>query len=133
MKILIVDDYPETKCFGIIKECKKREIEIVIEKAISPALQRIFLSDDSKIDGIILDMGLPIYENGRIESQNAGERVLRELERKRMEIPVLVFSETNLKKSYTSVFDIMKNWYIMEEEEKFFAFVDYLEKRANPK
>lgn len=27
MKILIVDDYAETKCSGLIKECKKRGIE----------------------------------------------------------------------------------------------------------
>lgn len=130
MKILIVDDYPETKCFGIIQECKKRDIDVLIERAISPALQRIFLSKD-QINGIILDMGLPVYENGRIESQNEGESVLRELERKKREIPVLVFSETNLTKTYKPVFDIMKNWNIMEEEKKFFNFLDYLEEKSN--
>lgn len=125
MKILIVDDCPETKCFGVIEECKKRQIEIVIEKAINPALQRIFLNEESQIDGIILDMGVPIYENGRIESSNGGERILRELERRKIEIPVLVFSETSLKKDYTPVFDVMKNWYIYQEEKKLFAFLDY--------
>ena len=133
MKILIVDDHPETKCFGIMEECRKRKIEMVIEKAVNPALGRIFLLEGSKIDGIILDMGLPIYEDSRVDSLNAGESILRELERRKIEIPVLVFSETTLKKNYTPVFDIMKNWYIMQEEKKFLNFLDYLERKSNPK
>lgn len=133
MKILIVDDCLETKCFGVVEECKRRNIEIVVEKALIPALQRIFLDEKTKIDGIILDMGIPVYENQMIEFPNEGEEILMELKRKKVEIPVLVFSETKPKKEYEQVFDRMEDWNIKEEQEKFFAFLEYVERRATLK
>ncbi len=140
MRILIVDDHADTKCIGIMQECDKRGIEVEVKKAINPALQRIVYGKEKvngiicekkeEIDGIILDMGLPIYENKWVEDANAGECVLRELKRRKKKIPVLIFSETPLKKSaYPHIFGQMKNWYVMEEAEKFNQFIEELQRR----
>lgn len=140
MRILIVDDHADTKCIGIMQECDKRGIEVEVKKAINPALQRIICGKEKvngiicekkeEIDGIILDMGLPIYENEWVEDANAGESVLRELKRRKKEIPVLIFSETPLKRStYPHIFGQMKNWYVMEEAEKFNQFIEELQRR----
>jgi len=128
MKILIVDDYPETKCWGIIEELKKRKIEYEIVKAINPALRKIVL-DEIDIDGIILDMGLPIYEEKTMLEKNGGDRILRELKRRKINIPVLIFSETQseFKSKCEFVFDQMTNWNIVQEENKYSAFLEKIQ------
>lgn len=139
MRILIVDDHADTKCIGIMQECKRRGIEVEVKKAISPALYRIvckkekvngIIYEKEEIDGIILDMGLPIYEGGWVEDANAGERVLRELKRTEKEIPVLIFSDTPLKRDcYHHIFGQMTDWYVVQEADKFNQFIEELQKR----
>lgn len=129
MKILIVDDQAETKCSGIIKECEKRGIEIEIAKGSNSGLRRIICKEQD-IDGIILDMGIPVMDNKFTENEREGDNVLRELRRKKYNIPVLIFSTTqsHYKDKCNFVVDQMTDWYILEEEEKFFSFLEKIEK-----
>lgn len=125
MKILIVDDHAETKCMGIIEECKKRGIEVEIAKGRNSALYRI-IYEEQDIDGIILDMGIPVYDNEYVEDEREGDDVLRELRRKKSNIPVLIFSTTDsfYKDKCDFVVDQMAEWNIVQEEEKFFSFLE---------
>lgn len=125
MKILIVDDHAETKCRGIIEECNKRGIEVEIKKAINPALYRI-CREQQDIDGIVLDMGLGTYEDSYLLEVRGGDRVLRELLRKKCKIQVLIFSTTDsfYKDRCDFVVDQMREWNIVQEQEKFYSFLE---------
>lgn len=126
MKILIVDDHAETKCWWIIKECKKRGIEVEVKKGRNSALRRIVYGEQ-EIDAIVLDMGIPILDDGFPE-ERGGDSVLRELRRKKYNIPVLIFSttESNYKDECDFVVDQMEDWNVMQEQEKFFSFLEEL-------
>lgn len=130
MKILIVDDHAETKCMGIIEECKKRGIEVEIAKGRNSALYRIIYKEKD-IDGIILDMGIPIYDNEYPEDEREGDDVLRELHRKKYNIPVLIFSTTESedKDEFDFVVDQMTEWNIIQEQEKFFSFLEKIKEQ----
>lgn len=130
MRILIVDDHAETKCRGIIEECQKRGIEVEIKKGRNSALRRIIYGEQ-EIDGIILDMGIPVFDDGYTEDEKEGDDVLRELERKEYNIPVLIFSttESDYKDECDFVVDQMTDWYIVQEEEKFFKFLEKIEEQ----
>lgn len=129
MKILIVDDRVYTKCAGIMEECKERNIEVEVVTSINQALKTIIVDAKDTIDGIILDMGLPIYQDGSEMNTHGGERILRELERKEIRIPILVFSETEMRSNYVQVFGKMRDWNIAEEQYRFFEFLKKLEKK----
>lgn len=128
MKILIVDDHAETKCFGIIKECEKRGIEVEIKKGRNSALRRI-ICEDQDIDGIILDMGIPVFDNEFTEDEREGDDVLIELDREEYNIPVLIFSttESKYKDEFGFVVDQMTEWNIVQEQEKFYSFLEKIE------
>lgn len=127
MKILIIDDHPEYKCREILEVCENREIEVVVKKARNPGLREIVCSGN-KYDGIILDMGLPIYEGERDIGERVGDEILAELRRKEFSIPVLIFSETEskYKNRCDFVFDQMSSSNVVQEEEKFYAFLEKL-------
>lgn len=129
MKILIVDDHAETKCWGIIQECKKRGIDVEIKKGRNAALRRIICKEQD-IDGIILDMGIPIFDNGFPE-ERGGDSVLTELRRTKYHIPVLIFSttESEYKDKCDFVVAQMKEWNVVQEEEKFFTFLEKIKNR----
>jgi len=129
MKILIVDDNAKTKCREIIEQCKKRNIDVEIIGSINPALHFLCYVKNH-VDGIILDMGLPIYESEWQIKANGGDRILRELKRRGYNIPVLIFSETESKEKENCefVFEQIYKWNIVQEEEKFYAFLEKLEK-----
>ena len=131
MKILIVDDRAETKCKEIMEQCEKRYIDVEIEKAINPALNFLF-HEKNYVDGIILDMGLSLYKDEKQFNPNGGDRILRELKRRKYNIPVLIFSEieSNEKEECDFVFDQLYNWGIKEEESKFYAFLEKLEEQS---
>lgn len=128
MKILIVDDYVEIKCWGIIKECKERGIEVEVAKSRNSALHRI-ICGQKDIDGIVLDMGLPVLE-GEFPEEREGDDVLMELHRTECNIPVLIFSttESEFKEECNFVVDQMTKWNAVEEEEKFFDFLEKIGK-----
>lgn len=126
MKILIVDDQAETKCMGIIEECQKRGVKVEIKKGRNSALHRI-ICEQQDIDGIVLDMGIPIL-NDEFPKEKGGDSVLRELHRKKFNIPILIFSttESDYKDKCDFVVDQMGDWNVLKEQEKFFSFLEKL-------
>lgn len=125
MKILIVDDHPEYKCREILEECENRNIDVSVEKGINSGLWEIFCSG-TKYDGIILDMGLPRLDDDIMPKERGGDIFLRELLRKESNIPVLIFSETQSewKDKCAFVFAQMTSWNVVEEEKKFYEFLE---------
>jgi CheY-like chemotaxis protein len=125
MKILIADDIPEIKCESIIKECDTRGISVEFTKSINRTLGYV-LCHGKDINGIILDMGLPWNEDEIQIDKKGGDSVLRELKRSKYNIPVLIFSDTasELKDSCNFVFAQMTSWNIVEEEKKFYDFLE---------
>ena len=67
---------------------------------------------------------------GFTEDEREGDDVLRELHRKEYNIPVLIFSTTQCyyKDECDFVVDQMTDWNILQEEEKFFSFLEKIEK-----
>lgn len=130
MKILIVDDHAETKCWGIIEECKKRGIEVEIAKGRNSALCRI-IYEEKDIDGIILDMGIPVFDGEFTEDELEGDDVLIELDRKEYNIPVLIFSttESEYKDEFDFVVDQMSEWNVVQEQEKFYSFLEKIKEQ----
>lgn len=129
MRLLIVDDLADTKCMGLIRKCQNWGIDVEIKKAVNPALRRINW-EEKKIDGIVLDMGLPLQDEEPVLNTNEGESILRELQRIGCNIPVLIFSERLVNtSSYAHIFDQMKDWCVVEEEKKFENFLEELKKR----
>ena len=94
------------------------------------ALLRIILQKQD-IDGIVLDMGIPIYDDEFTEDEREGDDVLRELHRKKYKIPVLIFSTTDsfYKDQCDFVVDQMTSWNIIQEEDKFFSFLEKIERK----
>lgn len=123
MKILIVDDNANTKCEGIIEQCKVRNIEVDIARASKEALFKIYSEEGKSIDGIILDMNMPIYPDC-MPKQIEGENVLKNLSHKKVNIPVLIFSDEDIEGEYEQVFEHMKDW--NQEKNKFFNFLEKL-------
>ena len=130
MKILIVDDNAKIRCEGIIKECEKRAIEIEIAKASKQAMFIIYSDKEEMIDGIILDMNLPIYPECEIKRKE-GEEVLRRLLISKINIPVLLFSKEQKEEKYDQVFGQMRDW--NEEKDKFFAFLEKTQEEREEK
>ena len=92
MKILIVEDdlYKRNKVIDILKEVN---VQYKAEQAINPALRYIF-NHHEKIDGIILDLGIPKFENdvGIKNIPLGGLCVPREMLRLGFNIPILINS-----------------------------------------
>ena len=111
MKILIIDDNAEYKCREIFEQCRKSNIDVCVKKSRNSGLREIIYSKN-KYDGIILDMGLPIYEGDFEIEESCGDEVLEELVRKEYDIPVLIFSETEseYKNICPFVFGQMTSW-----------------------
>lgn len=125
MKILIVDDHVDTKCVGIMEECKKRQIEVKIARASKEAICIIYSDEGKTIDGMVLDMNLPLFPYSNDIREREGENLLRELSKKELYISTLVFSETQMSVNYIQVFDQMTDW--NKEHNKFDEFIEKLE------
>lgn len=123
MKILIVDDRADTKCACIIEECRRRNIEIEIARASKEAIFMIFSDEGETIDGIILDINMPMYPYCIVKLRE-GENLLKSLSNRKINIPVLIFSDEDIEGEYDQVFEHIKDWY--KEKNKFFDFLEKL-------
>jgi len=68
-------------------------------------------------------MDMPIYPDC-IAKQREGENVLKNLSHKKINIPVLIFSDEEIEGEYEQVFGHMKDW--NEEKKKFYDFLERL-------
>lgn len=88
--ILVIED-SDTKYESIMSALVNNGVSnINREKAVNPALRRLFYTD-FKPSMIILDMQFPLYEDTRPQC-DSGLRILRELKRRNYPIPVVICS-----------------------------------------
>ena len=128
MKILIVEDDREKRLF-LEYNLKKKNIEICLFSSVNPAI-RYVVQYANQIDGIILDLGLTSYDSSDDYSFTKGLNLVKELTRKRIEIPILINSSTyvnlpNLMESNSNVKDQM---YCAYDHTKLRWFINLLRK-----
>lgn len=104
MNILIVEDKPEVKLFYYEELLYSLKIEYNIVKSKEAAIKIIeknCLNDENEdyIDGIILDLGFPEFENGKNYDEKMGLKLIEYLKKSEINIPVMINSTTKLKKN----------------------------------
>ena len=93
-KILIVED-EHFKRENIEQFLRKKQISYETIEYVNPALRYIILNREN-ISGIILDLGLKSFEDGSDYSNTKGLNIVYELTRKKLNIPVLIYSSTHV-------------------------------------
>lgn len=94
MKIIIIDDdlFKREQITDYLKESK---IEYETFLYTNPAL-RYIVKNKENISGIILDMGLQSYEDSHDYSVTKGMDIINELNRKKINIPILINSSRDI-------------------------------------
>ncbi len=127
-KILIVEDMPELKVDMLIRmlEIEKVEFEYEIVKSITSA-KRYLAKRGNKVDVIITDLGLPIFDDEMVTNLLEGVKFIDDLEDFDVKVPVIINSTTSIpnyamKKAnwekcgleiYKTEFILgMKNWFV---------------------
>lgn len=96
MNIVFVDDQPEYKIQEAIKYLKEKNLnfDYSIFKSSNSAL-RYIVENLSKIDLIVLDLGLPkIDDNNYLYDKYEGLFILEQILRKTKDIPIIINSTT---------------------------------------
>lgn len=105
MNILIVDDQPDLKVQHALDYLNSKKIKFDYElfSCVNSAL-RYFNEHSSEIDLAIVDLGLPMFEGGRVRSPVEGVIVIQEiLDQSCMEdlnIPIIINSTTKIEGSH---------------------------------
>ena len=127
-KILIVEDMPELKLDMLIRmlEIEKVEFEYEIVKSITSA-KRYLSKRGNKVDVIISDLGLPIFDDEMVTNLLEGVGFIDDLKDFDIKVPVIINSTTSIpnyemKKSNwerdglevhkTEFILSMKNWFV---------------------
>ena len=97
MTILIIDDSVRKRRI-IEKALKEQGISFITVYAVDIARQVLDMGE--KIDGIVLDMQLPIYSDQKSKTKNGGYVFLNWLSAHSLEIPVLGNSLQEFKTDY---------------------------------
>lgn len=86
MRFLIIedDDFKAER----VEACLK-EHEVVRERSYNTGLRNLL---ENEYDGVVLDMGLPVFDDGYGLASDRGIMVLMEMRRKRVNLPVMVYS-----------------------------------------
>ena len=100
MHFLIVEDHPEYKVEFVINYLKDKKLNFTYEicKSVNSGL-RYFVFNKDKIDLIILDLGLPIFDDNSRYDKYAGLDIIDEIciEKNIKNIPIIINSTTNIK------------------------------------
>ncbi len=127
MNIIFVDDQPEFKVQEAIKYLKEKKLKFdySIFKSSNSAL-RYIVEKLSKIDLIILDLGLPkIDDNNYLYDKYEGLFVLEQILSKTKDIPFIINSTTIIKhENYKTEKEYFKNFSpaLIEHVEKLTGF-----------
>ena len=112
MHILFIEDMPEYKVVHLIDFLKYKKIDFTYEicKSVNSALRYCVLNKD-KIDLIILDLGLPRFDDSNIFSDYAGLDIINEIcyIKKIRNIPIIINSETEIKPTDDDIDE--KKWF----------------------
>lgn len=113
MNIVFVDDQPEYKIQEAIKYLKEKNLnfDYSIFKSSNSAL-RYIVENLSKIDLIVLDLGLPkIDDNNYLYDKYEGLFVLEQILRKTKDIPIIINSTTVIRhENYKTEKEYFKNF-----------------------
>lgn len=93
MQILVVED-DKTKRENVEFFLESRKIEYHTCEYVNQALKYI-IRNKNEISGVILDLGLYLFDNGDYDRYN-GLEILAEMQRKKINIPVLINSTTEV-------------------------------------
>lgn len=95
MNILFVDDQPDFKVETAINYLKMKEIDFsyVIEKSVNGAL-RYIKNNLSEIDLAVVDLGLPMFNNGDGYGTLEGLNVIKFIYRRKPNLPIIINSTT---------------------------------------
>lgn len=89
MRFLIIED--DNYKAKQVEDCIKGH-EIVRAISYNTGVRTLLDKEDGQFDGVILDMGLPCFDDGSSYREDRGMVILMEMRRKRMNIPVLIHS-----------------------------------------
>jgi DNA-binding NarL/FixJ family response regulator len=95
--ILIVDDTPELKVEMLIKIVEMAKVQFTYEIVKSSNAARRYLADkENKVDAIIMDLGLPLFDGEFVNDLLEGMHLIYELERFKIKCPVIINSTTEI-------------------------------------
>jgi len=97
MHILIVDDCPEFKVQHVIRyfESKKLDFSYEIVKSYHSASKYI-AEHVNEIELAIVDLGLPMFDNGENYNELEGLVIVDRILRKKISIPIIINSTTEI-------------------------------------
>ena len=97
MNILIVDDYPEIKVRQAIEYLEQKQFDFTYTIAKSYHSAAMYLSKNfDKIDLAIIDLGLPVRDNGDGYSKLEGLNLVSLICWKNNKIPIIINSTTEI-------------------------------------
>ena len=107
MNFLIIDD-DDYKVQNFTKYLSKKDT-YTIKQSYNSGLRELFLNTKVTYDCIVLDMNFPMFDNEHIQ-ENCGLKILNELKRKKLNIPVIIYSSKYIDVSkYQNVIDYILN------------------------
>ena len=127
MRILIVDD-SIAKCNWIKEVLKREQVEYEQFFNLYGAIKEVL--KDKAYNGIILDMQFPIAE-GLEEEDYAGKEFLRELKRKKVNIPVLGNSTVSFSGvEYEFYRGKLSGYYTPDDAKKLIEFLENIKEQS---
>lgn len=133
MNILIVEDMPELKLRNYEALLYQLKIQYKVVGSREAAISYLENLDDSQefeIDGMILDLDFPGFENGKCYDQKMGLDIIEYLRKNGSNIPVMINSNIKLKQyemEYSYMFGQCESAYDPNYWEKFFEYIYSLE------
>ncbi len=130
--ILIVDDTPELKVEMLIKILEMAKVKFTYEIVKSSNAARRYLADkENKVDAIIMDLGLPLFDGEFVNDLLEGMHLIYELERFKIKCPVIINSTTEIpnynekKADWEEIgLEIYKTDFILRMKEWFIEFLN---------
>lgn len=96
MHILFVDDLPSLKVEPTIWQLKYKGIDFTYDIVKSCSKASRYVRSNSNIDLIVVDLGLPIFDNEPVTNPAEGLILIKDIVRKFTSIPIIINSTTEI-------------------------------------
>lgn len=94
-KILFVEDQPYYKLDVLFGFLKRQSVPVEYEIVSSVTEAKRYLRDkNNKVDLVVTDLGLPIFEGEMVKNLLAGMDIVLDMDRFNTEVPVIINSTT---------------------------------------